>query len=263
MIINMSTWLSRCTLDIIGLAGELYHLSVRWTHLTTVPSGFGYEFNSLQSETGGGDNSLFKSISAIARSGARLGALQILKFNFPVLNLILVCLLYPQVATCTHSPLCNMQPDFIGRKERVMNREADQTLKEVGNGLVAQKKKAILERSDGDEVEKGQVEGKDLLSALSALSALSDPVRELITTFAQFVQTCRSTSNRTNACQMTKFKAKSPPSSWLGTKRLQQQHRGVSSLSQITWTSNRNFVPNFGVSRSRHLAPTKVYPWTT
>jgi hypothetical protein len=72
--IEVLSWLTRATLDIIGLAGKL-----TWTYRVlqlTLPKGFGYDFRSLEDKD---KNELAKAYAELFNSNAELSTLIVVK----------------------------------------------------------------------------------------------------------------------------------------------------------------------------------------
>ncbi|EIN04552.1 cytochrome P450 [Punctularia strigosozonata HHB-11173 SS5] len=118
--IDALAWLSRATLDIIGLAG------------------FNYSFDSLE---GGKPNELNEAMATMfsATEGSRFWTL--LQARIPILR---------KIPT---------------ERDRTIE-YAQNTMKRIGYALISERKAAIRAEKHGAHVEKGDVQGRDLLSLL-------------------------------------------------------------------------------------------------
>ena len=84
------SWMSRATLDIIGLAGKII-LSVH-NHIDVInakPPAFNYQFNALAGDPE--KNELMKSFSTIFKAGQKPSVIPMLKAMYPSLR-FLVCI---------------------------------------------------------------------------------------------------------------------------------------------------------------------------
>jgi hypothetical protein len=83
-------WLSRATLDIIGLAGTPYFLTSLLSLIS--PPGFGYNFNSVQNAASGTpvENELANAFSIIFSTARKFRTITVLQVWFPFLR-IFVC----------------------------------------------------------------------------------------------------------------------------------------------------------------------------
>jgi hypothetical protein len=81
--INVLAWLSRTTLDVIGLAGKQPYDKEILKQLTALP-GFSYKFNALAH--GEDASELMKAFSKIFESGASFSIIPFLRGMFPALR---------------------------------------------------------------------------------------------------------------------------------------------------------------------------------
>lgn len=83
--IDIVPWMSRVTLDIIGLTGMIA-LRNKSTSLIYIKTGFNYNFNAL--DTSGQPNELSEALSTMFSASQRITILDILQRLIPVLHLI-------------------------------------------------------------------------------------------------------------------------------------------------------------------------------
>ena len=82
-------WMTRTTLDIIGLAGKLSHSACHRVAVTKAKNilGFNYKIDSLSNDAET-ENELMKSFSTILRTGAKLDVISMLKAIYPALRFL-------------------------------------------------------------------------------------------------------------------------------------------------------------------------------
>ena len=78
--------MTRTTLDIIGLAGNLSCLSSHRCYLTVTSSGFNYNFNALTNDPEA--NELMKSFSALFKAGQSPSIIPLLETVYPLLRFL-------------------------------------------------------------------------------------------------------------------------------------------------------------------------------
>ncbi|TDL20681.1 cytochrome P450 [Rickenella mellea] len=139
--IDIMSWLSRTTLDIVGLA---VHLE-RWLRYRT---GFDYKFHSLTVDQE--PNELSKALSTLFHADGVIRLIPILKAIFPILH---------------HIPT---------KRTREMD-HALKTMHRIGEGLISDRKRQLLGQDSMDKSKNGDalhedendvLSGEDLLSAL-------------------------------------------------------------------------------------------------
>ena len=88
--IDCLSWMSRTTLDIIGLAGKLsyptcHHHTFFLIKKLNFP-GFNYNFNALSGDPE--NNELMKAFSTIFKAGQKLSVIPVLRATFPALSFL-------------------------------------------------------------------------------------------------------------------------------------------------------------------------------
>ena len=79
-------WMSRTTLDVIGLAGEFSYLPFVVLFLTMESSGFNYKFNALSGDPE--NNELMKAFSTMFKAGQKPSVIPALRVMYPILSFL-------------------------------------------------------------------------------------------------------------------------------------------------------------------------------
>ena len=154
-LIDIMALLGRATLDVIGLAGPYLALAVAQRALLNpdghshLHPGFNYDFGALKQEADQQENELADAFKSMFRATQEINFFGILASFVP----------FPFALIPTK------RKRTVEASVRVMNR--------VGKGIIGKAKAAIArEANDGGEkaVTKSDVEGRDVISMLSALN---------------------------------------------------------------------------------------------
>lgn len=92
--IDILSWLSRATLDIIGLAGAYIFGVVQQSIFKALFAGFNYKFNALSNEK----NELNTAFAQMFKAGQRITLVPVLRGLFPLLRF----LVSPNVLSTQH-----------------------------------------------------------------------------------------------------------------------------------------------------------------
>jgi hypothetical protein len=158
--IEVSSWLSRTTLDVIGLAGSYKFVqSIPAPDLTwSINLGFNYKFNALNSDTQ--QNELNSAFRAIFKASTKITFIPILRALFPPLR-FLVRFALSHISIALYSSQPTDRDAGIKQSQRTMSLIGNQLLRES---------KAANEYS----TEKNSWKARDLLSLLVRANMATD-----------------------------------------------------------------------------------------
>lgn len=163
--VEVLSWLSKMTLDVIGLAGILFRrFDSDWSwNLSFV--GFNYHFDSLSNDPAKTKNELNEAFSTIFRSGTRVSIIPILRATFPALR-FLVCHF---IVLREYSDEC-LQPADTDAETKL----ASERMTRIGNELLRESKNGLLAEDRNVKVEKTSFKRRDLLSLLLRANMSTD-----------------------------------------------------------------------------------------
>jgi hypothetical protein len=159
-------WLSRATLDVIGLAGSCTPLPTSLHTPNPVYTGFGYTFDSLVDDS----NELANAFSVIFSTARKFRVITILQVWFPFLRK------FVRFSSITTRP-SQTHLFFSQRRNSETMKQAKETMNRIGLGLIEDKMKEVLAEQPMSDAKSSSIPlsidaektllGRDILSVLS------------------------------------------------------------------------------------------------